>query len=272
MANINIENSILILKTIQINAFKTLLSALKEILIDTNIIFQESGMKIINMDKSHTLLISMCLEADKFQEYVCSQNKIIIGVNIGQLYKLINSADVQDTLTIYIDKRDYNEGNVSYLSINLENGIIRQSKTQKLKLIETEIQELQCPCITYSAIITLPSNDFQKIIRDLSSISEKLEIKSVGNELIFKSEGSFAKSEIVREETENNMVYTSKHNANKIITGVFSLKNLQYFIKCSGLCPVIELYLDNEKPLCIKYNVASLGYIKFSLSSLPCEY
>lgn len=272
MSNITPENSVLIIKTIQINAFRTLLSALKEILIDTNIIFQPSGMKIINMDKSHTLLISMLLQADKFQEYYCSENKIIIGVNIIQLHKLINSADQQDTLTLYIDKKDYNEGNVSFLSINLENGTIKQSKTQHLKLIETEPQELQCPDVIYSVVITLPSNDFQKIIRDLSNISDKLEIKSVGNELIFKCEGTFAKSEIIREETENNMVYSYKQNSSKIITGIFSLKNLQYFIKCTNLCPVIEIYLDNEKPLCIKYDVASLGYINFSLSSLPSEF
>ena len=31
----------------------------------------------------------------------------------------------------------------------------------------------------------MPSSDFQKIVRDLANISEKLEIKSVGDELIF---------------------------------------------------------------------------------------
>ena len=43
-----------------------------------------------------------------------------------------------------------------------------------------------------SSIINLPSSDFQKIIRDLSQISDKLEIKSIANELVFKCRGPFA--------------------------------------------------------------------------------
>ena len=51
------------------------------------------------------------------------------------------------------------------------------------------------PDVKFSSIINLPSSDFQKIIRDLSVISDKLEIKSVGNELIFKCNGQFASAE-----------------------------------------------------------------------------
>jgi hypothetical protein len=47
---------------------------------------------------------------------------------------------------------------------------------------------LEYPDVKFSSIINLPSGDFQKIIRDLSCISDKLEIKSVGNELIFTKE------------------------------------------------------------------------------------
>ena len=56
---------------------------------------------------------------------------------------------------------------------------------------------------------------------------------------------------------------------NKIIQCEYSLKNLLYFIKCTNLCNQIEIYLENNRPLIVKYNVASLGEIKLCLSSLP---
>jgi DNA polymerase III sliding clamp (beta) subunit (PCNA family) len=114
----------------------------------------------------------------------------------------------------------------------------------------------------------MPSNDFQKIIRDLAAISEKIEIKSVENELIFKCSGQFAKAEIRRSENNTNMQIINKQH-NKIIQGEYSLKNLLYFIKCTNLCNQIEIYLENNRPLIVKYNVASLGEIKMCLSSLP---
>ena len=184
------------------------------------------------------------------------------------LFKLINTIDNDDTLTIYIEKDDYTDGVVHYLGLKFENGNIKQSKIQKLRLIEPEQAEMEIPDVKFSSILNMPSSDFQKIVRDLGCISEKIEIKSVGNELIFICNGQFARAEIRRSECDGNMQFVQKKD-NHIIQGEFSLKNLNYFIKCTNLCNQIELYLDNDLPLIIKYNVASLGVIKLCLAPLP---
>jgi hypothetical protein len=44
---------------------------------------------------------------------------------------------------------------------------------------------------------------------------------------------------------------------------------LGYFIKCTNLCSQIEMYLENDLPLVVKYYVASLGEIKLCLAPLP---
>jgi proliferating cell nuclear antigen len=263
------NNNVLTIKTVQINPFRTLMTALKDILLETNISFQPDGIRIINMDKSHTILAHLYLPAQNFEFYECKKDKIIIGVNMFHLFKLINSIDNDDTLTMYIENNDYVDGIVSHLALKFENGNIKQCKTQKLKLIEPEQEELSYPDVKFSSIINLPSGDFQKIIRDLSCISEKLEIKSVGNELIFKCSGQFASAEIHRAETDGGMEFKVKQDSSKVIQGEFSLKNLGYFIKCTNLCPQIEIYLENDLPLVVKYDVASLGSIRLCLSSLP---
>jgi proliferating cell nuclear antigen len=263
------DNNVLTIKTVQIAPFRTLMIALKDILLETNISFQPDGIRIINMDKSHTILVHLYLAASNFEFYECKKDKIIIGVNMFHLFKLINSIDNDDTLTIYIENNDYYDGIVSHLALKFENGDIKQCKTQKLKLIEPEQDELEVPDVKFSSIINLPSADFQKIIRDLSCISDKLEIKSVGSELIFKCQGQFASAEIHRAEADESMKFILKQDSSKVIQGEFSLKNLGYFIKCTNLCPQIEVYLENDLPLVVKYNVASLGEIKLGLVPLP---
>jgi proliferating cell nuclear antigen len=138
-----------------------------------------------------------------------------------------------------------------------------------LRLIEPDPDELVEPEVTFSSVINLPSADFQKIIRDLSCISEKLEIKSVGNELIFRCSGQFATAEVRRVESDGSMEFIHKQDASKVIQGEFSLKNLGYFIKCTNLCSQIEMYLENDLPLVVKYYVASLGAVKLCLAPLP---
>ena len=263
------EGNVLTIKTVQIAPFRTLMTALKDILLETNITFEPDGMRIINMDKSHTVLVHLFLAAQNFEFYECKKDKIIIGVNMFHLFKLINTIENEETLTIYIENSDYVDGIVSYLTLKYENGEIKQCKTQKLRLIEPDPEELQYPAVTFSSIINLPSTDFQKIIRDLTCISEKLEIKSVGNELIFKCSGQFASAEIHRAESDGSMSFTLKQDSSKVIQGEFSLKNLGYFIKCTNLCQQIEVYLENDLPLVVKYNVASLGEIKLCLAQLP---
>ena len=263
------EGNVLTIKTVQIAPFRTLMTALKDILLETNITFEPDGIRIINMDKSHTILVHLYLEAQNFEFYECKKEKIIIGVNMFHLFKLINSIDNDDTLTIYIENNDYIDGIVSHLGLKFENGEIKQCKTQKLRLIEPEPDELQCPDVKFSSIINLPSADFQKIIRDLSCISDKLEIKSVGNELIFKCSGQFASAEIHRAESDGSMGFILKQESSKVIQGEFSLKNLGYFIKCTNLCSQIEIYLENDLPLVVKYDVASLGSIRLCVAQLP---
>jgi len=265
----NTQNNVLTIKTVQIAPFRILITALKDILTDTNIIFTKEHIKIINMDKTHTILVHLLLKAENFEFFNCKYDRIIIGVNMLHLFKLISSIDNDDTLTLYIENDDYVEGVVHELGLKFENGDIKQSKIQKLRLIEPEIEELEIPDLIFSSVINLPSSDFQKIIRDLANISDKLEIKSVDNELIFKCVGQYAKAEIRRTESENSMQFVQKQNSNEIIQGEFSLKNLIYFIKCTNLCSQIEIYLENNRPLIVKYNVASLGELKLCLASFP---
>ena len=200
------KNNILTIQTVQIAPFRTLMTALKDILLETNITFTKDGIKIINMDKSHTILAHLSLGAPNFECYECKRDKIIIGVNMFHLFKLINTIDNDDTLTIYIEEEDYTDGIVQYLGLKFENGDIKQQKIQKLRLIEPDNEELDVPEVKFSSVLNLPSVDFQKIIRDLSCISDKIEIKSIttsgGAELIFKCTGGFAQAEIRRAESD----------------------------------------------------------------------
>lgn len=266
-------DNVLEIKTVQIAPFRTLMTALKDILLQTNITFEQDGIRIISMDKSHTILVHMHLEANKFEHYYCKYPKILIGVNMFHLFKLINSIDNDDTLTIYIKEEhynhDFNDGIVEYLGLKFENGDIKQCKTQLLRLIEPDSEELVIPPVKFSYVINMPSNDFQKIIRDLSSLSERLEIKCVGDELIFSLDGPFASVQIRRTECDGNLEYVKKQESTNIIQGEFPLKYLSYFIKCTNLCNSIELMLENDLPLVVKYDVASLGTIKLCLSPLP---
>ena len=47
---------------------------------------------------------------------------------------------------------------------------------------------------------------------------------------------------------------------------MYSLKYLILFTKCTNLCNLIHIYIKNDYPLIIKYNIASIGDIKLCLA------
>lgn len=245
------------LRTVQSSAFKVLVEAMKELLTDTPIEFDETGMKIVSMDNSHIVLVHLKLDAGKFEHYHCT-NKIVIGVNMLNLYKLIRSINSNDILTLFIDADDMN-----HLGIKIENGEKNTKTTYKLNLLDLDNPNIHVEPASFESVITLPSIDFQKLCRDMKNIAEFVEIKNIRSQLMLSCKGDFCAQETVIADAENSSSGTS---GTEIVQGIFNLNYLVMFTKCTNLCNTVELHLKNDYPLLIKYTVASLGEIKLVLA------
>lgn len=250
---------ILEVRTVQSGAFKTLVEAAKELLTDTCIEFDESGMKIVAMDTSHIVLVHLKLEASKFEYFQCKQ-KTVIGVNMINFHKLIKTLSSNDTLTLYIDEVNYNQ-----LGIKCENTEKNTRTTFKLNLLDLDNPKITVNPAEFNSVITLPSSDFQKICRDCHNISDLVEIRNINNQLIFSCKGDFCTQETILSENDG-MSTLGTRKSGDIVQGVFSLKYLVLFTKCTNLSSSVEIYLKNDYPLIVKFMVASLGELKLCLS------
>ena len=270
---------VLEIKTLQISAFRTLIEALKEILKDATFKFtpvfnddkgeisSASGISIVAMNQTTSVLIRLKLPALKFEKYyVKSKKPIFIGINMICLYKLIKTINNDDQkLTLFLEENDMN-----HLGIKIENCEKNTSTTYKLNILDSENQELHIPNSEFEAIVTMLSTDFQRIIKDMSNICERVNITFVDgpgnkNTLIFSGKGEFASQKTVLQAKNSN---TSEQSDDKdiIIQGTYDLKNLSLFSKCSNLCQNIELFMKNNYPLIIRYQIANLGHVYLVLS------
>jgi proliferating cell nuclear antigen len=271
------------LRTVQATAFKILVEALKELLTDTCIEFDSMGMKIVAMDNTRVVLVHLRLHADKFETYHCSQN-LVIGVNMLNLHKLMKTINSNDVLSMFVDEAD-----VNHLGIRVENTEKNTKTTYMLNLLDLDNHRIMIENVQFNSIITLPSTDFQKLCRDMYNLSDTIEIKNVNNCLIFTCKGDFCSQETVLPTDNITPVDTTTGGGGGdleagedsgsgtgedsvvppeqvIVQGVFNLKFLVTFTKCTNLCNIVEVYLKNDYPIIIKYVVASLGEIKLCLA------
>jgi proliferating cell nuclear antigen len=259
------------IKTIQSNAFKTLVDAIKDILIESNLHFLKTGITLNAAKKpTHEMSIIMNLSKDKFQIYELKEEKVL-GVDMVNLHKLIKTMNNDDSLTLYYDKIDPNN-----LGIRMENEKKNCITDYKLKLLDLNPdKEFKLPSDSnktyFQTILSVPSQIFHKIIKDMANISDSIEITSMNDILTFTGKGDFASQSSTLKQKENkkddeSIKISKKAENNEIIQGLYELKNLTTFTKCVGLCSSIELYLKNDYPLFIKYLVADLGYIYLIMS------
>jgi proliferating cell nuclear antigen PCNA len=276
-------------KTVQTYAFKTVIETLRELLIDVNFYFSPTtyeednddesvseeysdeqpadkkikkigGLKIMTMNKNRSVLVHLKLDANKFDYYVCKKKKIICGVNMSEFYKRIKTINNNDILTLAID-----EDNVNKLIIKFENGDKNCKVVHKLNLMDLDVQDIQISPVKFPYCINMQSTDFHKICKDMYSLSEKMEIKCVNKKIYFTGKGEMGSVEVDLGESENGLsidVYQDE-----IVQGLFKLKNLVLFTKCTNLCNTVTLFLKNDYPLVVRYAVAALGEIKLCLSA-----
>jgi len=249
---------VLLLKSIQGNAIRTLFEVLKEIVHDVNLRIDSTGVKLLTLDGARCALVYMRLRADAFEEFRC-EGSFNLGINMASMFKLVKTSGSHDTITLYMDSATNNE-----LGIKIQNAEKNSVTDFKLKLLDVDDEIMTLPDVEFESVITMPSAFFQRMCRDMLNISDTIVIKSCGSQLVLGCNGDFARQETVIGETDAGMNIAAK--TDKTIEGRFSLKYLSLFCKASNLSNTIELFLKESYPLILKYNVASLGELRFGVA------
>lgn len=238
-------------------------------------------LKINAIDPTKTVLINLKLEGANFNKFVCKKNKLLLGVNLGCFYKLIKSMGKNDILTLAVD-----HDNKNYLNIKIDSPDEKKDSEFNMKLLDLNESKMSIPEITFDAVITMDSQEFNKLCREMNNIADYVEIKCLTDKIIFTCKGEYAdrkttyRSTSTKDDDENeNILVSISHASTKtkgtgfpqIVQGIFELKNLVLFSKCASLCNDIEIFMKNNFPLVIKYTVATLGRILLCLTPIKEE-
>jgi proliferating cell nuclear antigen len=288
--------NILELKTTQASAIKIVTDAINSLLTDANFDFypyhiedisnEESetdnselinttqqtenvnkkigGVVLKEVNKTGKILVYMRLDADKFDVYKYNyhKKKLTLGIDIGNLLKCLKCMSHFDTMTWLVDDEDINK-----LVVILESAERKEKKTFKLNLMDIEEETYDITPIQFPYSITLPSQDFHKYCKDMAGSTEKIEIKATSNKLIFSGSGEAGDVEFEVGQTNGGLqIVSTTSNTNEIVQGIFELKFLLIFTKCTNLCNQVTLFLKNDYPIIVTYQIAALGEIKLVLS------
>ncbi|KAL8825302.1 MAG: hypothetical protein Q9191_004498 [Dirinaria sp. TL-2023a] len=224
------------------------------------------------MDNSHVALVSMMLKAESFSPFRCDRN-IALGINLSSLMKVLRCAQNEDILTLKAEDAP------DVVNLVFESSESDRLSEYDIKLMDIDQEHLGIPETEYSATISMPSSEFQRICRDLMALSE-----SGANSPTL--EGFYVAIEATKEGVKfscsgdigNGAVTLRSHTSvekpeqdvdislSEPVALTFSLKYLVNFCKASGLSSKVKLCLSNEVPLLVEYALASNSYLRFYLA------
>lgn len=293
------ENVLLYIHTKKIPAIKSVFESLKEIFRDVNLKFipkkeviseqdpnvkkTVGGMYITALNSNSNILVRLHLEADKFCYFKCEPDNdkpyVMLSVNMSNLFKIIKFLNNDDELHMIYNKLHRNQLNLKYI-----NRPKKMTSNYYLGLLDLDEESYKIGNQEFDFVITIQSNDFHTLIKNMSVLAETVDIQfsntSEGYNLTFKCKGEFASQECefigTTNSTSDGNIMVQKHvdedtsseNNTTIIQGVYELKSLSLFSRCSSLCPTIELFIKNDAPLIIKYRVADMGSVHLILTSI----
>jgi proliferating cell nuclear antigen PCNA len=225
----------------------------------------KDGIKLRMFDHHRTTLVDMILFSDNFSFYKFKgDEKFCMGLNLNHFHKMLKSVKKKDSLELFINTDDLKELGIK--TIPKENTRITTSgiKIQTIQNLDIDIPE------GYSKPVIVPSAEFQKMCKDLSSIGS-INIKVIARnfhiEFIADADG-ILKRKVVFGEQEGLDEDDYDDELKTDYCATFSTDQLSRITKLSGLSSNIQIFpATSDLPLLFRSSVGSLGKISIYVKS-----
>lgn len=248
-------------KLAQSSLLKKVLDALRELVEDTNLDCNSSGISCQAMDNSHVALVAMELTSEGFEPYRCDRN-ITLGVKLSTMSRVIKCAGNDDSITLRC------QDGTDSLTVLFENPNQDKMSQFEVKLMDIDSEHLGIPESEYNAVVKLPSVEFQRICRDLSQFGESVVIACTKDGVEFSGSGDIGSAKIALRQTSSADKEEEQVSIelNQPVTLTFATRYLVSFSKATPLSPSVTLSLMVDTPLVVEYKISDVGYLRYYLA------
>jgi len=234
-----------------------MVEAVRELVTDTNWDCDERGVSIQCMDASHVALVSVLLTREAFQDYRCDR-VYSLGINMPNAAKVFKCAAAGDTVTV-----NHQDGDTARFIFEHKNK--DKVSDYEVNLLNLDLERLAIPGTDYQAVVTLPSLEFQRIVRDLLQFDATVNITVTKQGVQFAASGVIGtacmKLAVTQEQGKEQETVSVRVDGS--LTLSFALKYLAMFAKASPLAPSVSLSLAPEHPLVVQYTLGEVGHVRY---------
>ena len=222
-----------------------------------------NGISLRMFDHHRKTLVELDLLAENFSIYRFKHaEKFCLGLNLNHFHKMLKSIKKKDSLQLFITADNPTE--LGIRTIPKENTRIT---TSGIKIQSIQHLDIDAPT-GYSKPVIVPSSEFQKMCKDLSSIGStniKVVARNFHIEFIADADGILKRKVVFGEEEEPDEQETEEINEYQ---ATFTTDQLCRITKLAGLSTTMQIFpASTDLPLLFKSSVGSLGKISIFVKS-----
>lgn len=219
------------------------------------------GIKLNNQDSSYTILITVELNSTKFLIFDCD-TMLKLGINLKHFHKVLKSVKKKDIVEFFIKKETE-----KLLSTRITTKECNSSDTTSVQI--QEIQNIETDMSTdYNYNITIPSNNFQKTIKEMDAIGSTINIISGKSFITFEcNEGDIIQRSITFGEQPGEEEMKKGLVSGAVLRDEYKIPGLFKLIKISTLSNMLTIYTKKDYPLLLTSDVGLLGKIQIYIKS-----
>ncbi len=240
---------------------KRVIDSIKDLVSQVNIEANESGLSLQAMDSAHISLVNLMLNVNGFSSYRCDK-PVFLGISLIELSKIFKMASADDQVTLKTEHEN------NFLTILFVNSKTFKEAEFQLNLLQLESESLGIPDTEYPTTVTLGSSEFSKLIKELNTVAEVIQLAvSDDKQMVLSYKGKAGKGKITLKNViggnENESVVIKCEEA---VDALFGLSYLNNFAKGSILSDTVIVNISNQFPMMIQYNIEDFGFLKLYLA------
>jgi proliferating cell nuclear antigen PCNA len=216
-----------------------------------NIIFKKDHVYAQGMDNSHISIFELFIPVTWFDSYnFIGDADIVVGVNVGLFYKILNTRD--DGQEIFI-KYDIEKPDKLYLHFITGSASSKPlfDKHFELPLIDLESEMMSIPEVDYQAEFSLSSSNFATIVGQLRQFGADLLIKCGEDEIRLTAKSNESGNMSVVVPIDDLSLFAI--NEGEVLNLSFSLSHLHNICSFHKISDDINIKISGDYPLKATY-------------------
>ena len=238
--------------------WRAVAAAIKTLVEEATFEVNQDGITFRAMDPSHVALIDLFWPTADFQKFSCEKPDRFT-VRMEDFSKLIRRAEGRDSVEI-------SRAGSESLNVKLSNGYKREFE---LHLIESSQSNTPLPKLTYDSKFVTTEPAFDRVLSDVSAISNYISIETGKDKVTFSGKGDTGRANVVLEKDETGKGDLVSLSSEKDSKSNYSIEYLMKITKSAGSASdTIDFEYSSKMPLRMDFKLGenSNGYIRFYLA------